>query len=254
MLGIEELKERIEITETTVECPVRGCSKKVQRQRKVFKRDERFKCPRHNIYISPSTFEYQREVDNLLWSDDADLKLFEKIKIVKRENRIARDNSEDAVTWNIFRFLENNHLIDEVLRQFAGIAVQEPEVMYWSYARSQNQSWDMLKNARTEFEIVPAKGSEPDVMVVGKDALMLIESKLTASNKTHPSNANVENKYLTGGHGWWSQVFSSDFRTVAMGEEKYELSRFWLLGTWIAEQRGLNFYLINLVLAEREQD
>ena len=105
MLGIEELKECIEITDSTVECPVKGCSEKVERQRGVFKREDRFRCPVHNIYISPSTFEYQSELDNLLWKDEVDLDLLKRIKKVKRESRIARDNSEDAVTWNVFRFL-----------------------------------------------------------------------------------------------------------------------------------------------------
>ena len=97
MLGIEELKESIRITETTVECPVKGCSKKIERQRKRFKPEEKFKCPDHNIYISSSTFEYQNKLNNLLWKDQADLDLFKMIKIVKRESRIARDNSEDAI-------------------------------------------------------------------------------------------------------------------------------------------------------------
>lgn len=104
---MEELKGSIKITDTTVECPVKGCSKKVKRQKNFFKREEMFKCPEHNIYISPSTFAYQCELDILLWKDD-DLNLFEKIKEVKRESRIAYDNSEDAVTWNVFRFLERN--------------------------------------------------------------------------------------------------------------------------------------------------
>jgi len=59
MFGIKELKGSIKITKTTVECPVKGCSEKVERQRKVFKRENRFKCLKHNIYISPSTFEYR---------------------------------------------------------------------------------------------------------------------------------------------------------------------------------------------------
>ena len=79
MLGMKELKERIEITDTMVECPVKGCSEKVERQREVFKTEDRFKCPVHNIYISPTTFEYQSELDNLLWKDKADLDLFKKI-------------------------------------------------------------------------------------------------------------------------------------------------------------------------------
>ncbi|WP_233488480.1 hypothetical protein [Petrotoga sp. 9PW.55.5.1] len=77
------MKERIEITKSTVDCPVKGCSEKVERQREFFRREESFKCPKHIIYISPSTFEYQSELDNLLWKDKADLDLLERIKKVK---------------------------------------------------------------------------------------------------------------------------------------------------------------------------
>ncbi len=79
MFGLSDLKQQIEITETTVESPVKGCSIKVPRQRTVFTRNGKFKCPRHNIYISPSTFEYQREEDNLLWKDKHDLALLSEI-------------------------------------------------------------------------------------------------------------------------------------------------------------------------------
>ena len=46
-----------------------------------------------------------------------------------------------------------------------------------------------------------------------------------------------------------------DFDRVAISESFYELMRFWLLGTWIAnEQMNRNFYLINLVLNKKERD
>ncbi len=56
MYGLKDLKEKINITKTTVECPVKDCDVIVERQRKSFKREERFYCPKHKIYISPSTF------------------------------------------------------------------------------------------------------------------------------------------------------------------------------------------------------
>jgi len=105
MLGVKELKEEIEITKTTVECPVKGCKGVVERQRRVFIKEDRFKCPKHKIFISPSTFEYPDELDNLLWKEKSDIELFEKIKRRKRESRMARDNSEDAVSWIVFKFL-----------------------------------------------------------------------------------------------------------------------------------------------------
>lgn len=254
MFGAEELKESIEITETTVECPVKDCIEKVERQREVFKREEIFKCPEHNIYISPSTFEYQSELDNLLWKDQADLDLFKKIKIVKRESRIARDNSEDAVTWNVFRFLERNNLVEMTLSSIIRIILKSSEVIYWSYSQKENSSWFELNKAREEFGEEIKRSSEPDVIIKTDNTLLFIEAKLTAGNETTPSDTSNSKKYETGGDNWFSKVFKSDYKTVAVVEKKYELLRFWLLGTWMAKQQDLDFYLVNLVLSEREAD
>ena len=60
-------------------------------------------------------------------------------------------------------------------------------------------------------------------------------------------------KKHTGGNKWYSSVFRSDFDTVAIAKKKYELLRFWLLGTWIAHGLNLDFYLVNLVLSESEK-
>ena len=252
MLGMEELRESIEITETTVECPVKGCSEKVERQRKVFKREDRFRCPKHNIYISPSTFEYQSELDNLLWKDRVDLDLFERIKEVKRESRIARDNSEDAVTWNIFRFLERNNLVESILNSIIDSTLKSSEVIYWSYSQIENDGWSELNKAREEFGEEIKRSSEPDVIIKTNNTLLFIEAKLTAGNETIPSDTSNSKKYETGGNNWFSEVFKSNYETVAITEKKYELMRFWLLGTWMAKQQ--DFYLVNLVLSEREKD
>lgn len=251
MFGIEELKEHIEITETTVECPVKGCNQNVERQRVFFKREERFKCPEHNIYISPSTFEYQSELDNLLWKDKADLDLFKKIKKVKRESRIARDNSEDAVSWNVFRYMERNNLTIAFLKEVLGINETKSEIIYWTYSQSDRDIWIPLREARKEFELNPEKGSEPDLIIVGEKSLIIIEVKFLANNKTTPSDPRVKDKYISGGNYWWNEVFNSDFPTIVK-EQKYELARFWLIGSWIAKQLDVDFYLINLTLANQE--
>ncbi len=254
MLGIEELKENIGITKTTVECPVKGCCEKIERQRKSFKREERFKCPDHNIYISPSTYEYQSELDNLLWKDQADLDLFKMIKTVKRESRIARDNSEDAVTWNVFRFLERNILVEKTLSPIIGVPLKSSEVIYWSYSQKENSSWSELNKARKEFGEEIKRSSEPDVIIKTDNTLLFIEAKLTAGNRTVPSDMSNSKKYENGGENLFSKVFKSDYKAIAIDEKKYELLRFWLLGTWIAKQQDLDFYLVNLVLSEREKD
>lgn len=256
MLGVEELKEKIEKTETTVECPVRGCSTKVERQRRnTRKYKDRFRCPIHKIVISPSTFVYPNVLDNLLWKERADLELLKRIKTSKRENRMAHDNSEDAVSWNVFRFLERNNLIEGMLSSIADTSPKSSDVIYWSYSQREDAVLSLLDEARREFEGERISwSSEPDIIVNTDSALFFVEAKLTAGNKTVPTNKSEFKKYKTGGGNWFSDVFSSDYETVAIDERKYELMRFWLLGTWMAKQQDLDFYLINLVLSEREAD
>jgi hypothetical protein len=258
MYGLSNLKNPITVNEATVECPVKGCNHFVPRQRKVFKRSEEFKCPEHGIFISPSTFEYQNKLDNLLWKSpqDQDL-LFNKIFNVKRETeRIARDNSEDAVTWNVFRYLEKQKLIGGFLSNLIGVPVDDCEVIYWSYSQSQALSgcWKPLQQIREEFELKPTKGSEPDLIIKSNNALFLIEAKLNASNNTVPSSKDpaVKQKYENGCQSWYNQVFHSRFDQIAVINRRYELLRFWLLGSKIANRLQTNFYLVNLVPQEKE--
>jgi len=256
MLGLDELKGTIKIKETTVECPIKGCSEKVARQRKSFKRQERFKCPKHDIYISPSTFEYQNEPDNILWKDNGDLDLFKRVKGAKRESRIAHDNSEDAVTWNVFRFLEKNKLLSGLLAELSKSDVEHPEIMYWSYSQSEQDTWSELQKARKEFETRPKKGSEPDIIIKTDKILLFVEAKFTANNNTvfQSRNPKAQEKYETGGNGWYRIVFHSPFETIAISEKKYELLRFWLIGSLIAQRLQLDFCLVNLVLSDREKN
>ena len=42
----------------------------------------------------------------------------------------------------------------------------------------------------------------------------------------------VKEKYVKSGLGWYQNVFASDFDVLALDYKKYELLRFWLLGSW----------------------
>lgn len=255
MLSIEELKEQIRITSTKVECPVKGCTETVERQRRFFRKEERFKCPKHRIFISPSTFEYKDYRDNLLWKDPEDIRLLDKIFEEKRESRMARDNSEDAVTWNVFRYLEKSNLTEGFLSQLTGATQENAEVIiYWSYNQKESNGWTLLDKARAEFGEEIERGSEPDIIIQTDKALFFIEAKLTAGNNTTPSDKNNSKKYETGGNTWFKKAFTSDYKTIAITEKKYELMRFWLLGTWMAEKTGKEFYLINLVREGQEEN
>lgn len=254
MLGLRDLKPHIQITSSRVECPVLGCSQFVERQRRSFKRAEKFRCPEHHIYISPSTFEYDHETDNLLWKNMADLALLDRIKTVKRESRMARDNSEDALSWNVFRYLETTQQLAPFLSWMTQAEQGQTDLIYWSYSQKENGSWPPLNQARKEFGELLQRSSEPDLIAVTENALFFIEAKLTATNATMPSSQNARKNFLAGGREWWKQAFISDYETVAIKAKKYELFRFWLLGSWMARQLGRDFYLINLVPSAREAD
>jgi hypothetical protein len=254
MLGLTNLKTKISVTSTTVECPVKFCGQIVARQQRSFRREERFKCPDHKIYISPSTFEYARESENLLWNNEADMALLAAIKTVKRESRLARDNSEDALTWNVFRFLENTNQLAPLLSYVTQTSHSHAELIYWSYSRTGNGAWLELNKARTEFGEHLQRSSEPDLIAMTDTALFFIEAKLTVTNNTLPSQANERKKYLTGGNQWHAQVFASKYENVAIQAKKYELFRFWLLGSWLASAMDKDFYLLNVVPSARESD
>jgi hypothetical protein len=152
LLGLEELKEEIEITDIKVECPVKGCSKKVKRQRRFFKKRKEFLCERDNIFISPTTFEYVNELDNLLWKDSLDLETINRMKECKSEiHRLGRERSEDALSWNVFRFLEKNDLIEGLLDAITHTSPKYSELIYWSYSQREDDSWSLLDEARREF-------------------------------------------------------------------------------------------------------
>jgi len=161
MYNAKNLKPRIFLSETHVECPVRECLHQVVRQRLVFRRKTEFQCPQHKIFISPSTFEYSNYLDNLLWKEVEDLELLRKIMVVKRESRMARDNSEDALSWNVFRFLEKTGNLSSFLSLMTGTDIRDIEVIYWSYSLYSYRAWPELIVARQEFGEEKQRGSEP---------------------------------------------------------------------------------------------
>lgn len=255
MFGISELKQNFKMFDNKhVFCPVLACGQIVDLQRETFKSESQFFCPDHKIYISPSTFEYERDEDNLLWTDIEDLDRLIKIKSVKRESRIKRDNSEDAVTWNVFRYLEKNNLLSQFLSPIIGKPIITSELILWSFSPQENAQWSWLNRARLEFGETISRGSEPDIIVLTDTDLFFIEAKFRSGNNTAPSDETNTKKYKTGGVNWYHSVFKNPYQEVAVDSKKYELLRFWLLGTWIAKQIGLDFHLVNLVLKERDKD
>ena len=251
MYGISNLKPSLKITDSEVSCPVIDCKHTVKRQRRSFACKPEFLCENHHIYISPSTFEYDSPEANILW----DYECLKEHMVSKRESRIARDNSEDAVTWNVFQYLERQKLLLPYLTDITRTPLSKFKTIYWSHDKDAKQPWMPLLDARREFEGDPSKGSEPDLIVFTDRILFFIEAKMMAKNITVPSHLNYPKKYVTGGDKWWDKAFipGTDYVQIAEHDKKYELMRFWLLGTWMAKQLNVDFRLINL-LRDADED
>jgi len=270
MFGIEELKKKIELEGDTIICPVIGCEARVKKMIKGVpksldaylekgenKREnfEQYFCKEHKIYITPTTFIHEDLRDNLLWYD-VDKDLLDKIMGVKRvKAQLHHNNSEDAVTWNVFRFLERTKLLSGFLEGLRNSPVKNPEVIYWSYSQSQQKGWNELKRARAKFGESSQRSSEPDLIIKSDDVLFFVEAKLTASNKidfnknhTAEDKAERVRRYSKGDY------FLRQSVGYIMDAGYYQLMRFWLIGAWIADKENLDFCLLNLVRKNEKKE
>ncbi len=261
MYGLDDLKPTILVTEDHVECPVKGCSRQVVRQREVFRKKPEFYCPEHDIHISRSTFEYGRLQDALLYQDEESLKCVKRIieSGCKAESRMKRDNSEDAATWNVFSALDRYNLTSAVLAHLLKVPIEKPKMIFWSCDENDGErvsTWRPLAKARVEFA-ESGQGTEPDLILLTDQVLIFVEAKVTAPNKV-PSTGRIE-KHLRSPKkypgGWFEQIFvkNTSFDQLVR-DQKYELMRNWILGSWIAKSLGRSFVLVNLVREKAEQD
>jgi hypothetical protein len=263
MFGMQELKKELRKGVDTVECPFNGCENRVIRMHRGIVRSldasleneginqeefNQYLCRDHKIYITPSTFIYKYLKDNLLWYDDDKDVLDEIMKVKRVKAQFHHDNSEDAVSWNVFRFLEKTKLLSGFLERLRCSPVGNPEVIYWSYSQSQRGVWDELRNARTGYGEEDQRGSEPDLIIKTDNLLVFIEAKLTSENKidfnrSHTAGKRREriNRYSRG-----SEFLKSGVEDI-IDAGYYQLMRLWLIGAEVARSREQNFCLVSVV-------
>lgn len=169
---------------------------------------------------------------------------------------MARETSEDAVTWNVFRHLETSGLLGPWLASLTGSSVGKSSLIYWSYCDepSVRGVWPTLAKARDAFSERKDHPSEPDLIADTEAGLFWIEAKLTASNKTKPSADAKPEAYKAGGDRWYSKVIATSFERLAIAEQRYEMLRYWLLGTWAAAHLNKPFYLVSLVRRQSKEN
>ena len=200
--------------------------------------------------VTKTTFIYQNESDNRIWPDDE--YLVEAICKYKRESRMGNDNSEDALTWNVFRGMEKSGLLKKYLSDVVKMELTGVRLIYWSYDQDEEGLSSLLRDGREGIGEDKDKGTEPDLLVVSDQAIISIEAKLYASNNVPKGNERgALNKYKR--YNEKEHLLSKDVTVekVCIDYKKYELMRNWFLGSEMAGDK--KFFLLNLVLDRNEK-
>lgn len=260
MYGWDDLKKIKNLTKNEVQCPVRDCDLWVRRRRRGEGKKDAFFCIEHGIFISPTTFEYEKLLDNLLPIEDIDLSLLSDIYKVKTETRLRSENSEDAVVWNVFRTLEKKEKISHLINLLNFTSVDDVQIFYWSHFKD-GMTWKELTFARKEFKEAPKFNTEPDLILFSsKDNwLSFLEAKLGSNvlqKFLYTGSELTRRREMYGEHDQFVEIFKKPhtFDSVAVDGRCYELLRQWLLGNWLAKKIGTEFLQLLLVRNSQKKD
>ena len=111
-----------------------------------------------------------------------DLRLVESIFPGEAENRLARDNSEEALTWNVMRFLEKSGLLGEILSTIHGEPLADVQAFYWAHSPAEGGAWSELKAAMEDFGEKKAGAAPPQVVARSDQALFFIAARFTRAS------------------------------------------------------------------------
>lgn len=178
-------------------CPVNGCNEDPTQNGKVKV------CTKHGLEIRKSTFVYYNgnsyedkktaRSRNLLpfGRDFAKTHIFDN-KHKAESYRFGYENSEDALTWNIFGGLLYHGRLNRVYEYLTGQNASHDsiELFLWGLKidfndNQQPKTWKTLLEVRDVLE--PRKEirtfpTEPDIMILGPSHLVCIEAKFKSGN------------------------------------------------------------------------
>ncbi len=188
-----------------VRCFVRGCKHVVTVGRHGVGGDI---CPDHGIQCyhstSGATFAYPDVQRNFIASPGT---LAEKVighPFKYESHRLGLERSEDAVSWNVFRSLQEAGALAQVAKLIVGdCPLHEPFLFLWGLCLTDDDftPWHLLQTARERFETqlpVDRPLTEPDIglFLPGK-YLILIEAKFTSRNTFYKSGSRKDARSLT---------------------------------------------------------
>jgi len=275
--GINELVKKATLVREspkTVRCFVRRCRRELRTPRRRGPSGDI--CPEHGIRCHYSgscsgrsaTYSYPDVGRNIIASP----KLFvEKIvghPFKYESHRLGLENSEDALSWNVFRSLQEAGCLRQIAAAITGEDLPyEPHLYLWGICTTDDmlEPWDLLIHARKRFEShlpVDRPQTEPDIALhlPGK-YLILIEAKFTSSNTYYERGRRKDSHSLT-----LDELLDIyyDHRLTILNRRKaaaaprvaYQLWRNTVFAEWMAleDHPRTKAYHVNLVRHGYEQD
>jgi hypothetical protein len=236
-------------------CCIEGCKSWLKRRRKGSKNFDF--CPSHHISLSASTYLHENPEHNLIVHRG----LYKTIR--KTEDRLVNENSEDALTWNVFVGFYALHALAQLFSAITDLKPRsEPELYLWGnpIADAACNKWANVKRVQSELEPGKQIPTEPDIILrVPGQALVLIEAKFRSPNSRHDKKVKRRGEafdYLStypAKSGCLDPLNRKWIRTAAPRQILEQLCRNTIFGHWLAEP-GEKLFVINLVSSDLEKE
>lgn len=226
-------------------CPVRGCV-------------EASPCPLHHIAVHSTrggyTYVYDDPSRNLLWTDANDQERLDAILRGKRESRMGHEHSEDAVTWNVFRFFERHARLSPAIRTICPCPDSEPLTVFWT--THNGCLWDSYRLCSDQIPEKATARSESDLIFLWENKLLVVvEAKFRSLNRSNKEKREDELRKSRPYIKHASRYLNREGAEEAVRDGWYELLRNWALGTALKEALGCPaFVLVNLLRKRHEKE
>ncbi len=270
--GIGDLSEEVEPIPgraRRVRCYVQGCNHVLRTPTRTRRGDI---CPEHGIrchYSSAgATYSYAKPARNIIASPDQFSRNIIGNPFKYESHRLGLENSEDSLSWNVWRSLQEAGVLHKIVELFTGERIEvEPFLYLWGICSTDDdyKPWDLLVEARGHFESnlpVDRPLTEPDIALhlPGK-YLILIEAKFTSPNTCYERGPRKDAASLTLDELLAIYQFSgmrimNIRRSLAADRVHYQLWRNVVFAEWMArnDHRQTKAYHLNLVRDGYEDD
>jgi hypothetical protein len=225
-------------------------------------------CPVHGIRCHTSgTYSYADVRRNIIIARDQFIAGIVRNTFKYDCTRLGHEKSEDALTWNVFRTLQECGLLHVVARWITGMDIEtEPRLYLWGICLTGDtfEPWDLLIAARERFESnLPVKRpkTEPDIVLyLPGYYLILIEAKFTSPNPFYTDGPRRDAKSLTKNE--LLDIYQdADLQMLDVEKARqakrvyYQLWRNVVFAEWMvhAAEPGTSAYVANLTRARQEK-